>query len=220
MKILKNSFIILLTGSSLAGILNIIFYPLISRLYSVEDFGILATLTSITAFLCIFSTGKYEQAVIIAKNEKEAVTLILLSISLCGFLSLVCLIISQTYLANHVARLFHTDKLIKFLWLCPFAVLGISAYNCYNEWCVRKKTYGALSFNRCFNSIAVTGSRIFCYLIPNGLVIGDTAGHFISGGQSFLHFFSTAKEYFGKKKYPWIISKRQHIDISNSRNSF
>ena len=159
-KKLLGSFSILLSGSFAAGLLNLIFYPLFSRLYTKEDFGILTALTSVVSFLCIFSTGKYEQAVIIAKDKKEALGLLAIAFSLCASFCTITLLLFLTGFSKIVSWLFHSDTVGTFLWLCPFAVIGISVYNCYNEWSVRGKKYVALSCNRFYNSSLITGCKV------------------------------------------------------------
>ena len=71
----KNA-LILTVGTSVAQAFPILFYPILGRIFSPSDFGLLATLTSITAILVTLSTGQYQGSILIAKTKKEATNII------------------------------------------------------------------------------------------------------------------------------------------------
>ena len=60
----KNTFTLTL-GTSIAQFFPLIFYPILVRIFSPKDFGLLATLTSITGILAVLATGKLTPKVII-----------------------------------------------------------------------------------------------------------------------------------------------------------
>jgi len=64
----------------------LLFYPILGRIFTPEEFGLLATLTSITAILGVLATGKYDQGILIADSKKEAADLV-------GFTVLLSLIV-------------------------------------------------------------------------------------------------------------------------------
>ena len=72
-KINENKFLKNLTtlfiGSSLAQIIPLIFYPLMTRIYTPADFGLFAYISAISAVLVTFATGKYEMSILISKTK-------------------------------------------------------------------------------------------------------------------------------------------------------
>ncbi len=87
----KNIFI-LISGTILSQGLIIFSTPLITRLYSPKDFGILALFTSISSIGAIISTGRYELAIGLPKKNSDARVLATL-VLIVGF------IISSFYLS-------------------------------------------------------------------------------------------------------------------------
>lgn len=72
----SNSFLqnvaILSSGTVISQLIVIATSPLLSRMYSVESFGILSIFTSFTVFLAVLSTGRYELAVGLPKEDSRA----------------------------------------------------------------------------------------------------------------------------------------------------
>ena len=77
----KNLFL-LISGNGLAQIIPLIFYPLITRLYSPENFGTIAVLMSVHSILLPISTGRYEHAIILPKKKEDALYLFNIGLSL------------------------------------------------------------------------------------------------------------------------------------------
>ena len=53
--------------------------PLLTRIFSVEAFGILSVFTSITVFFAVVSTGRYELAIGLPEKDKDALKKALLN---------------------------------------------------------------------------------------------------------------------------------------------
>ena len=76
-ELIKNSFV-LFSGSVIAQALSVLMYPVLSRIYSPEQFGTFALFMSVTSVAAILGTGVYEQAIILPKSENQAWLLVLL----------------------------------------------------------------------------------------------------------------------------------------------
>ena len=68
---IKNS-LKLISGTTLAQALMILISPLLSRIYSPENFGDLALFNSILGIGVVISTGRFEMAIIVADSEDDA----------------------------------------------------------------------------------------------------------------------------------------------------
>jgi O-antigen/teichoic acid export membrane protein len=77
---LKNNFIknilILATGTAFSQIIIFISLPIITRLYSVNEFGILSLFIAIVAIISLISSLRYESAIMLPKSEKNALSLL------------------------------------------------------------------------------------------------------------------------------------------------
>lgn len=90
----KKDIFSLIGFSSIGNILPIVTLPFLVKLYSPSDFG---EVTLYTTFLVIFSnilSLKYDQAILVSKNEEETITLFFLSFFLTVLTSVLLLVIA------------------------------------------------------------------------------------------------------------------------------
>jgi hypothetical protein len=84
LKILKSEFTknvaALITGTTIAQAIPLLIAPVLTRIYTPEDFGLLATLTSMTMIVGSVATGRYEMALIIPKKESYADNLFIIGL--------------------------------------------------------------------------------------------------------------------------------------------
>ncbi len=192
--------ITLTLGTSVAQIIPILFYPVLSRIFLPSDFGLLATITSITSILTVLSTGKYESCILIASSKQNAANVIGLVLSLgLPFLTISYLVL-QTFSVNLGNWLSQPD-LYKWIFICPISALSIVIFSCYNEWCVRNKYFVSLAWNKIINSTAISVSKLLLGIIhvfSNGLVFGDLIGRMISATGCIIRAIFKDKPEFMK----------------------
>ena len=80
----------LMTGTTIAQILPVALTPVLTRLFSPEEFGAFAFFASIISILLVFSSGRYEQAIVLPKEDKDAINILGLCFSLLGPFLLPC----------------------------------------------------------------------------------------------------------------------------------
>ena len=73
-KFVKNT-ATLFSGTLLAQLIAVIFYPFLSRLYSPEDFGILASVMAISGVVIPIASLRYESAIVIEKDDNSVIKL-------------------------------------------------------------------------------------------------------------------------------------------------
>lgn len=211
----KNTFTLTL-GTIIAQFFPLLFYPILGRIYSPEEFGLLATLASITGILVVLATGKYDSGILIAGSKEEAANLV----GLIALLSFVVLTVSSIILqlfSNHLAELFNEPLLKKWMWIPPLSAFVIIIFGCFNEWCVRHKYFTTLSWNKITNSASHTLGKLFFGLVKitsNGLVMGDLLGRTFSAGTCIYRAWSKDKDVFSNvsvKQFKSISIK--HVDF-------
>lgn len=177
----KDTFILTM-GTGLAQLIPMLFYPILGRIYSPTEFGLLATIMSITSIIAVLSTGRYEASILITETKQDAVNIILFII----LLSLSVCIVSYIVLmgcSSHLAIWLKEPMLEKWLFICPISAFSIVIYNCYNEWCVRNKYFAYLSINKISNSGFIVLSKFsfgISKLVADGLIWGDLLGRVLS----------------------------------------
>lgn len=184
----KNS-MILFVGSFITQAVSVLLYPLFTRLYSPEQFGTFALFMSITNIVIVLSTGNYEQAILLPKEDKKAFSLIFLTLlisSLVSLLFLIFAVIFKNYIAENIIR----DNYIKpFLALIPVSVFLNSVYLVLVNLSNRNKHYSLIArgnVNLGFSNNA--GKLLFGFTGLNniGLITGRLIGQFTSSLQLLI----------------------------------
>lgn len=179
---IKNS-LTLSGGVAIAQVLPFLFYPVLGRIFTPAEFGLLAVITSIVSVLSVVGSGKYEGGILVAEDKNEAAHLAVLSV-LVGFVFMAVIWpIVQLLFGDKLSIWMNEPELSRWLYVCPISAFSIIVFNVYNEWCVREKYFKALSVNKMVNSGATTLGKVFLGLVKivsQGLVIGDMAGRIIS----------------------------------------
>lgn len=146
-----RSFFILASGTFLAQIIQILVYPLITRLFTPEDFGLKAFFLMIITLAVGVSTGKYEEAISIPKSDKIAVDLVgvswVLSILSACFFG-IFFFFFKGYLIEY-----QTDyDFLIYVILVPLGIVAISSINTFVQWSMRKGEYKMMSKVKVFQT--------------------------------------------------------------------
>jgi O-antigen/teichoic acid export membrane protein len=132
----------LMTGTTVSQLIPFITMPLLSRLFTPEEFGLYAFYFSLVTFLVVLSTGRYELAIPLPKQHAEAWQILLLSfLILFGFsiLSFIVIIIFN----SHFLALLNRPQLGSWLYLLPVFIFLTGSYNILTLWLHRMRAFGA-----------------------------------------------------------------------------
>lgn len=174
--------ITLLTGTGLAQALPIALSPILTRLYTPEEFGVFAFYMSVVAILVIFVTGKYEIAIVIARSEAEAVNLVAATVMLSLVGSLILLGIVLMWGAEILALVSSAD-MGSWLYLVPLTTMIIGVYNALNFWANRRTRYTAMAVSRVVQSGVGSAVQLTAGASKSGvlgLIMGQISGQLIS----------------------------------------
>lgn len=80
-------------GTLVAQAITIAVTPLLTRLYSPSDFGLLAVFLAVVSVGATLVTLRYETSILVPKENTESANLVLLSLILTGGLSVVLLVL-------------------------------------------------------------------------------------------------------------------------------
>ena len=187
MSIFKSEFVkhssLLFLGSGIAQLLSVAFYPVFSRMYSPEQFGIFALFTSITSVMAILSSGFYEQAILLPKKDSHAWSLAVLAFTITLVQCLVFFFLALFFRHFIAQRLFSNPQISSFLLLVPVSVLLVNLYAIFTGYANRKKFYVYIFQCSINQGIGVNISKLVFGLINyfnSGLVLGRLTGQLTS----------------------------------------
>jgi O-antigen/teichoic acid export membrane protein len=173
-----------MTGTSIAQAIPIAISPILTRIYSPDDFGIFALYMSIVSIIAIFATGKYELAIMMPKRDYDAIHIVVLSIFITIMVSMLSLLIVIIFNEN-ITDLLGNKSISNWLYLLPVSISLTGIYQSINYWSNRKKEYKRLAISRVVQSgtsnIANLGFGMGGFT-TSGLIIGGALGQIMATG--------------------------------------
>ncbi|GAT72197.1 polysaccharide biosynthesis protein [Microbacterium sp. HM58-2] len=164
--------------------------PLLTRLYSADDFGLLALVTALSAVLGGFASLAFEAAVPIAKTNREAGALMLLGTACVAVMSLAVAAIALL-LRQSLATWFDSVMVAEFWWLIPSTVLTVGMFNVVSSWAIRRGQYRTLGARNALQGLAqviwsvtlgLLGPK-FGFALASSLGVGRLSGAVAAGRQ-------------------------------------
>lgn len=168
----------LATGTTIAQAIPIAISPILTRLYTPEEFGILALFLSIVAILGSFINGKYDLAIMLPKDEIEALGLIKLSLFIAISLSLIILTII-VLLKKQIANLLNEPSIENWLLFIPFSIFFIGLYNSLNLFNTRSKKFREVAKSSIWKSSALGMTQVGLGTLKTG-ALGLISGQIVS----------------------------------------
>lgn len=203
-KFLENIFvrrvIVLIGGTAIGQLVAICSLPILTRLYTPEDFSILAVYVSFLTILAAISGLCLEYAIPLPKSNKVAASLCILAIS--SVLIFTILIAFFIYIFPGIVNSIINKNVQPFIWLIPLGILFLGIYNTLQYWAIRSKKFGLISKTKITQSLGGTGIKLTAGLFFSGSAFGLVFGQLIAQSAGFLSFASALR------KNDWNIFKK------------
>lgn len=167
-------------GATASQVILMASAPLLTRLYTTEQFGLVAVFGSMLSILSVMSTLRYELVIPIAKDDEEAVhgvvlgLFVALGISFLAFLVVVCF-------REQIAAAVNLPAMADYLWLLPLGLLLRSIYQVFYYWGLRVKAFSAIARTKLTQSVGsvfvqLGGASFGTIALLLGQVVGQAAG--------------------------------------------
>ena len=138
----------LITGTAIAQLLTIAFSPIVQRLFTQEEWGFFALVSSIYGVVALVACGRYEVALLVPKRTVEAINLLGLSLLVnLGFAFLFYLVLFLISLAGY------GERLGVWYYLLPVFVLIVGFSQSLVAWNNRRKRYREIATFRVSQSL-------------------------------------------------------------------
>lgn len=193
---IKN-FAKLLSANIVAQIIGLVVYPILTRIYSPEDFGLLNLFLSISAVLVILSTAEYYNAIVLPKEEDKAISIIQVCLLLIILITVLTSI--SVCFSDQIALIFNTPKLAEYYWMMPIIVFALGLWNILNYWYTRCTQYNNISSYLISNSILASTGKIclgHAGLLSGGMIYASVIAPIISLFFNLFHTKNKLKLFF------------------------
>ncbi|MGY1877620.1 lipopolysaccharide biosynthesis protein [Pseudomonas reactans] len=168
----------LVFATAIGQVLVLSITPLLTRLYTPSDFGVMAVFVAITSMILVVSSGRYEFSIPLPVLERDARLLLFGSLLINFVFFLTCFLIVALF-SSGISTLVGIDSFSSFAWLIPLTVLFSGAYKAYNYLSVRQQNYQRIAKTKVIQSFSSVVVQVFGGLIsqgPSGLLIGQMLG--------------------------------------------
>ena len=162
----------LVTGTGLAQLIPLAVSPLLTRLYTPQDFGVFALYASLLAVLAVLGSARYELALMLPKDDTDALALVALATAIVLATSAAVLAAVLLFQAG-LARWLDSPALGPWLFLVPVSMLLTGLVNTLTVWANRTSRYRQISISRVLQSASAAAVAV---ALGWGLSRGSQAG--------------------------------------------
>ena len=193
----------LFTGSTIAQAIPVLISPILTRIFPVADFATLTVVTTLISLLGVIVCGRYEIAIGLPADEKEAKQLVYLAITISFIVSAVAMLAVLIF-NNSLAELLDNKAAAPYILLVPFTALAYGLNQALTYWNIRRRNYALMSTSRVGQSITNSGTSLalgYSAVNFNGLVVGNIAGNIAAFLYSYVRTLKKGEISFSWKEF-------------------
>lgn len=202
--ILSNEFVknvlSLFTGNALAQSISLVSIPILTRIYTPEEFGAVALFIGMVNVFSIASNGRYDMAIVLPKKNGQAFHILIGSIAITLIFSIISLLIVILFF-DRLTGMFEARIYKKIIWLLPLCIFLLGSHKSLTYWFNRSRSFRLIGVNRIIQNAGQTGVRLCREIFSSGhwgQVVGFIAGEIISWGTMVVQLF---RREFWRFKY-------------------
>nr|WP_145956638.1 oligosaccharide flippase family protein [Xenorhabdus budapestensis] len=201
-----------MTGTTVAQAIPIAISPILTRIYTPSDFGVLALFMSIVAIIGGIINARYELAIMLPQNDEDAINLFTLGLIINTFLSLTLMLLIIIF-HGKIITLLNNEEIGFWLYIIPLAVFFTGLFNLLNYFNTRIKNYKTLRNSVIIKSLISAIIQLTSGLLKfgaNGLIFGQLLSNIFSNGkllkavfnkENIIKIISTKKILHQAKRY-------------------
>lgn len=194
-----------MTGTTIAQAIPIVISPILTRIYTPEDFGVLALFVAVTAIFGSIANGRYELAVMLPKKDEDAINIFALGFIIVTFLSLFLLVLVVMF-NDYFTKLLGNDEISFWLYFIPLTVFFTGLWNILNYFNNRRKNYKDIR-----NAIIVKSIVLAIIQLSIGFLKSGVAG--LISGQILSQLFANTRLLKNIIKDKLLLSKISKVKV-------
>ena len=175
----------LLTANVVAQAIGLLVYPILTRLYSPDDFGLLNLFLSIGGVLVLLSTAEYQYAIVLPKDDNKARAVTQVGLTVLSIVTMIILL--SLPFSGSIGSLFKAPGLANWWWLMPIYVAALGGWQLVRHYLLRFKAFNNLScYQYSQSTLNAAGKMGFgvAGFLSGGLIISSVVAPLLSLGIS------------------------------------
>jgi lipopolysaccharide exporter len=175
----------ILSGTVISRIIAFAAIPLLSRLFTPSDFGVLAIFGMITGTLATLVTWRYEAAIILPDKDEDAANILGVCIGLSTITSILIAIVFYYY-SEAIAVFFGAPELTIWLYWSPICIWSIGVFTALRLWNSRTDDFKWISIANIADIGAMAITQIGLGILLRGMLTGLMLGPYAARVASVL----------------------------------
>lgn len=183
-------------GTTLTQLLGVVFSPIVSRLYSPEEFGILSVYSAVLSMIAISSSLKFEWGIPIAESDEKATNVAALSFSvllvITSVIALLLIIPNNKIIGKVIGH-----EIVPYRLFIPVGVFLTGIHNILMQIGYRNRGFKVIAKTKLTQVLAGNGTKIGLGAIgvgPIGLILGSIFSA-SAGSFTLVKSFALAGKY-------------------------
>ena len=177
MRELFRPVVTLLSGSVIAQSVIYLARPVLTRLFTPEEFGIFGFYIATVAVLAALSTGKFDDAVVLPSDHRDGWALV--GVSLLTTLVLASLVLLALPGRHWLAGVLENSSAARYLVWLPISILLVGTIRVFDSWLTRLKVFSGIASGRVSYAVSSAPTQIASGSM--GAAAGGLIGGIIGG---------------------------------------
>ncbi len=182
----------LITGTAVAQVIVFFMMMIITRLYGRETIGELGTFNSIVAIAVTIAAGRYDMALMLEKDDKNAKVVALLGMRLTAINALVITVLA--FPLRSVAKAHYSEAVANWLPLAGLTTFFMASATLLQYWYNRKTDYKTIAKNRVVQQVGTSGGQVLFGLAGLRTLPGLIGGQIVGQAYAFFNLGIRAKD--------------------------
>lgn len=188
--------VLMITGGAVfAQALSILLSPIITRLYSPEQYGVLTVYIAFLGMINLLGALSYDSAIPIADDDKKAFNVLILCLLILLFATSI-LFFAVAIAGDLFLGLFKAEEIVQYKYFIPIGFFLTGLYKVMSQWAFRKRNFKSITVTKYSQSITGNSTKIGFGLLNVGAV-GLIVGNILSQSAGI---FTLIKPNIGKFK--------------------
>lgn len=190
-------------GTAFAQLLTVISLPIITRLYTPEQFSVFAIYVSMLGILGVICCLRFEIAIPIPEDKQEAISLSVLAIvSNIIFSILLCLVIFL--FSKPLLTWMGKVEILDYIWWLPVGVFFTGLFTTFQYWATRQKQYNIIAKTSVVQAGVGSITQIVSGLLGYG-VLGLVFGQVVKSSAGMIklakNFYQDCSQFIKKENF-------------------
>lgn len=175
----------LMTGTSIAQAIPIAVSPILTRIYTPEDFGIYALFLAIMVVISSIVSGRYELAIVLPNEDDDAFNIAALCLIIAGSVCFLLLLVIILF-GHDISDFLDNPTLYVWLYFLPLVILFSAVWNVLNYLNTRLQNYKDIAVSQVYRSVTLATFQILIGWFKSGvsgLILGQALSSVAANGR-------------------------------------